>query len=197
MLTTVIIFNFYFIKTNTDSELVYNPPTKVITEQDKFTEGNNSETKQLIWEISTKKGIDPNYVLGICMIETGGTLNTKCQGVETYCGRAKGIMQIVPVLQKDLGIQDIWNPRQNIEGGTTHLKYLMELYSTLKIYDEDDNIMETKYVSAIAYNWGQGNVSRMLKKYNCIVISRLPYETRRYYRLIKSHCSGKDIGIEL
>src|SRR5262245_52517359 len=40
------------------------------------------------------------------------------------CAGARGLMQIMPSVEKDMGIDDVWNPRQNIMGGTRMLRTL-------------------------------------------------------------------------
>jgi len=154
------------------------------TEYNKFTEGDNSKTKKIIWEISKEKNLNPYYILKICLIETGGTLDQNTLGVKTYCGRAKGIMQIMPSLEKHLKVGDIWDVGENITAGTSHLKWLIEKYSTVKIYDENENLINPEHVAAMAYNWGHSNIDKMLRKYKCIIIRKLPKETRRYYEKI-------------
>jgi hypothetical protein len=40
------------------------------------------------------------------------------------CAGARGLMQIMPVVEHDMGIDDVWDPRQNIMGGTRLLRKL-------------------------------------------------------------------------
>ena len=40
------------------------------------------------------------------------------------CAGARGLMQIMPSVEKDMGIDDVWDPRQNIMGGTRMLRTL-------------------------------------------------------------------------
>jgi soluble lytic murein transglycosylase-like protein len=40
------------------------------------------------------------------------------------CAGARGLMQIMPSVEKDMGIDDVWDPRQNIMGGTRLLRKL-------------------------------------------------------------------------
>ena len=161
---------------------------KVISEKDIFTQDNG--IKEIIWDNAKKYNLDPNYLLGICLIETAGTLNPNTIGPKTYCGRARGICQLMPELIKDYGVDDPFNPNESINAGAKHLRYLIDFYKNKKMYDENETLLKTEYVAAIAYNWGQGNVDRMLKSYDCIIIERLPHETRRYLKIITAHCKG-------
>lgn len=80
---------------------------------------------------------------------------------------AMGLMQLMPETAKKYGVKDIYDPRQNIEGGIKYLKDLMKLYNR-----------RTDYVLA-AYNAGQ----EAIKKYGGIP----PYpETKNYIEKIKA-----------
>jgi len=80
---------------------------------------------------------------------------------------AVGLMQLMPETAKKYGVHDLYNPRQNIEGGVKYLKDLMKLYN-----------QRTDFVLA-AYNAGQ----EAIKKYGGIP----PYpETKNYIEKIKA-----------
>jgi len=173
-------------------EVIKKIEIKVKSEYEKFTEGEYSDIKEIIWDNAIKTQIDPNYLLGICLIETGKTLNPNIIGIETDYGRARGIMQLMPELIQLYHIKNPFDPRESIKVGTTHLKYLIDYYKDKKIYDENEKLIDTKYVAAIAYNWGQDGIDQMLKKYNCIIIKNIPYESRRYYKIIRAYCEGDE-----
>lgn len=79
---------------------------------------------------------------------------------------AQGLMQLMPETQKDLQIVDVFDPINNIEGGTLYLARL------LKQFDQDVEL------AAAAYNAGPGAV----QQYGGVP----PYkETREYVRRIK------------
>jgi membrane-bound lytic murein transglycosylase F len=65
---------------------------------------------------------------------------------------ARGLMQLLPRTAKSLGVSDIYNPVENINGGVQHLKNLFDLYD--KAADEDRLL-----ISLAAYNIGQGHIS--------------------------------------
>ena len=177
-------------KTKENLKIIKIEPIK--SEYEKFIEGEHENIKKIIWNNAIKNQIDPNYLLGICLIETGKTLNSSIIGIETDYGRARGIMQLMPELIQLYHVEDPFNPEENIKAGITHLKYLIDYYKDKKIYDENEKIIDTKYIAAIAYNWGQDGIDKMLKNYNCIIIERLPYESRRYYWIIKAYCEGDE-----
>ena len=82
----------------------------------------------------------------------------------SHCG-AQGIMQLMPATASYLGVEDAFDPEQNIMGGA---KYLSSL---LKTYDGDVTL------ALAAYNAGSGNV----KKYGGVPPFK---ETQNYIKKI-------------
>lgn len=119
-------------------------------------------TKEYAEKTAEKYGLDPAYVNKIIAKETGGLKNP--ERAVSPAG-AQGIMQLMPGTAKDLGVKDVFDPFQNIEGG---VKYLAQLN---KKYDDPR-------IAAIAYNWGPGNTDKWLKA--GADPKKLPAETRRY-----------------
>lgn len=79
---------------------------------------------------------------------------------------AKGLMQINPITAKHLGLNDVFDIGENIEGGVRYLRYLLELYGW------------NLHMALASYNAGPANIQR----YNGIP----PFqETRRYILRIK------------
>lgn len=65
---------------------------------------------------------------------------------------AGGLMQLMPPTAKELGVNDIYNPAQNIKGGTTYLKQLYNQFDKVT-----DSIQRIKF-SIAAYNAGLGHI---------------------------------------
>ncbi|MEM9488297.1 MAG: lytic transglycosylase domain-containing protein [Myxococcota bacterium] len=79
---------------------------------------------------------------------------------------ARGLMQLMPEVIKDMGVRNVHDPRENILGGTRLLRILANRY--------DGDVVLT----IAAYHCGMGS----LKKYGNTVP---PYKnTRRYLRLV-------------
>jgi soluble lytic murein transglycosylase-like protein len=79
---------------------------------------------------------------------------------------AQGLMQLMPVVQEELGVTDPFEPRQNIMAGTKYLKRLLDRH--------DGDVA----LALASYNAGPGNVAR----YRGVPPFR---ETRNYVKKIK------------
>ncbi len=116
---------------------------------------------QLIKTIASRYKVPPELVHSIIDVESN--YNHKAVSPKG----AVGLMQLMPETAKKYGVIDIYDPRQNIEGGVKYLKDLMKLYNR-----------RTDFVLA-AYNAGQ----EAIKKYGGIP----PYpETKNYIEKIKA-----------
>jgi soluble lytic murein transglycosylase-like protein len=80
---------------------------------------------------------------------------------------AVGLMQLLPSTARDMGVTNLYDPRENILGGTQYLGMLLERY---------EGNMEQ---ALAAYNWGPGNLER--------APDRLPQETRAYIQRVLSY----------
>lgn len=65
---------------------------------------------------------------------------------------ANGIMQVMPVTAKELGIEDRSDPEQSLKGGTKFLKILLERFSEI-----EDSVQRIKF-SMASYNCGYSHV---------------------------------------
>lgn len=108
-----------------------------------------------IEEASKQFGIDKNIIRSVILAESAG------KETAVSSANAKGLMQLIDSTAKDMGVRNVWDPKENIFGGTKYLAEMLRQYS--------GNI---KFALA-AYNAGPGNVN----KYNGIP----PFEETQNY----------------
>jgi hypothetical protein len=124
-----------------------------------FTTGN-SAVDSYIADSGGRNGVDPLLLYAIMHQES--TFKPRAM---SYKG-ARGLMQLMPGTALRFGVSNIWDPKQNIEGGTRYMRFLMDLF------DGDVNL------ALAGYNAGEGAVM----KYGYRVP---PYsETQEYVRRI-------------
>jgi hypothetical protein len=95
-----------------------------------------------IREISGRHGVDPGLVQSVIRAESA--FNPHAVSIKG----AQGLMQLMPRTAQSLGVRNSFDPRENIEGGVRHLRYLM------------DRFPGNLPLAIAAYNAGEGAVQR-------------------------------------
>jgi soluble lytic murein transglycosylase-like protein len=72
-------------------------------------------------EASQMYGIDPKLIQAVIHVES----NYDPQAV-SHKG-AQGLMQLMPQTARDLQVSDVFSPKENIDGGTRYLRYLLDM----------------------------------------------------------------------
>jgi len=121
-----------------------------------------SEIAEVIREASTRSGVDPRLVSTIAWRES------RFNRTAVSKAGAQGIMQLMPETAKWMGVDDVFDAKQNVSGGVRYLKILLDTFRG------DLNLV------LAAYNAGPGAVER----YRGVP----PYrETRDYVAGVRTH----------
>ena len=105
-------------------------------------EATTGPFEDIIREAALKYGVDPDLVRAVIRTESNFNPLAKSRA------GAKGLMQLMPRLAKELGISDPFDPRENILGGTKYLS---------KLLDRNDGDVSLALAS---FNAGPRNVAR-------------------------------------
>jgi len=100
------------------------------------------EINDLVEQTASRHQIDPQLVHAIIKVES--EYDPKAVSRKG----AMGLMQLIPETAQRFGVQNAFNPQENIEGGVSYLKHLLGLFGG------------DLSLSLAAYNAGEGAVQR-------------------------------------
>lgn len=102
---------------------------------------NSESVRPYVTEAAQKYNVDPALIEAVIKQESAYNA-----GASSHVG-AQGLMQLMPETAKELGVENSFDPRQNVMGGAKYLSQLMKMF--------DGNL--TKVIAG--YNAGPGAVS--------------------------------------
>ncbi len=129
-----------------------------------FTTGD-AKVDSFIIESGHRNSVDPLLLYAIMHQES--TFKPRAM---SYKG-ARGLMQLMPPTAARFGVSNIWDPKQNIEGGSRYMRFLLDKF--------DGNVQ----LALAGYNAGEGAVMKYgyrIPPYN---------ETQEYVRRISKRYS--------
>ena len=98
--------------------------------------------EDLIIEAAMRYGLDPRLIRSVVEVESA------FNPVAVSRAGAKGLMQLMPILARELRVHNPFDPRQNVMGGARHLRRLLDMH-------EGDIRL-----ALASYNAGPENVAR-------------------------------------
>ena len=87
------------------------------------TTTGNPKYDELIKQSAARNGIDPNLIVAVMRQESGFNLRAR-----SYKG-ASGLMQLMPGTARRFGVENIYDPAENIEGGAKYLRFLLDTFN--------------------------------------------------------------------
>jgi soluble lytic murein transglycosylase-like protein len=144
-------------------------PTNYQYRSSRISSSRYYKYKDIILDVAQKYGMDPVLIHSIIAVESDyNPFSVSHKG-------ARGLMQLMPETARDYGVEDLYDPRENIEGGVRFLKDLKQKYK-----GREDLVLA-------AYNAGPETV----KKYKGVP----PYpETINFIRKVKNVYHGRTPG---
>lgn len=111
-------------------ETVPDPPQPMVTESLRGPGGLNStsmtltrhEMDTILASAGTDHDIDADLLASVVKAESGGRVRAVSRV------GAQGLMQLMPSTAQQLGVQDTFAPKENIDGGTAYLDMLLTRY---------------------------------------------------------------------
>ena len=131
-----------------------------------FTTGD-ANVDNFIVESGQRNSVDPLLLYSIMHQES----SFKARAMSNK--GARGLMQLMPPTAARFGVSNIWDPRQNIEGGARYMRFLLELFSgdvslALAGYNAGEGAVMKYGYQVPPYSETQEYVRRIGRRYSLI-----------------------------
>lgn len=132
-----------------------------------------------------RQKVDPMIVLSVINQESNFRKNAYNKG-----SGCTGLMQLDPDTAADMGVRgNLYDPAANIKAGTKYLNWIANSFFKMNLDMSDLSKVPAEKLKMVlaSYNWGIGNVRRVVNKYGVAALDRVaPKETRNYIAEIPS-----------
>ena len=138
----IIIFSLFFVVpaafsdihkyTDEDGVICYTDApfgkkTEVVIKENQTSSPENktvtkSNYTHFVKQAALKYEIEPELINAVIKTESNGNHRAVSKK------GAKGLMQLMPTTANDMNVRNVFNPEENIDGGTKYLKYLLEKF---------------------------------------------------------------------
>ena len=136
--------------------------SKIKQEMPKINQSkDDAGLNQIIDQAAQKHKVDANLIRSVIKAESNFNPSA------TSPKGAMGLMQLMPETAKELGVNNAYDPQENVMGGARYLKMLLNRY---------DGQVD---LALAAYNWGIGNLEKKS--------DRLPAETISYIERVNTY----------
>ncbi len=118
--------------------------------------------KRLIEQAEKKYGLDVNLIIAVIQVESAFIPRARSKA------GARGLMQLMPETQRQLGVRSVFDPKQNIEGGARYLREQILRFGDVKkglwAYNAGPHRVEKKQMFAETQRY----IPRVLFYYWCM-----------------------------
>jgi soluble lytic murein transglycosylase-like protein len=128
------------------------------------------DLRVMVKNASAKTLIDEDFIHSVIRAESAA----KARALSPK--GARGLMQLMPATAKELGVKDAFDPEQNIDGGTRHLRILLDRYhgdaiKALAAYNAGAARVD-RYRGVPPYRETQAYVAKIIRDYNRVKVAK-------------------------
>lgn len=132
-----------------------------------------------------RQKVDPMIVLSVINQESNFRKNAYNRG-----SGCTGLMQLDPDTARDMGVRgNLYDAATNIKAGVKYMNWIANSFFKMNLDMSDLSKVPAEKLKMVlaSYNWGIGNVQRIVRKYGTAGLDRVaPKETRNYIAEIPS-----------
>ncbi len=144
-----------------------------------------ADLAEMLNKASHEHNLDVDLLASLVKAESGGNARAVSRA------GARGLMQLMPGTATELGVQDSFEPRQNVRGGTAYLDALLTRYHdnlalALAAYNAGPEAVD-KYHGIPPYHETRAYVARVIHEFNRRVLAREAEAKRAASQATTSH----------